>query len=71
MASTPAVATAEREGIRFTLHEGAGSYGDEATERLAVDPRGPSRRRGLQMELDPRDLVRLTEARVHEIASRT
>jgi Cys-tRNA(Pro)/Cys-tRNA(Cys) deacylase len=27
-------------------------------------------RRGLQLELDPRDLVRLTDARVHEIASR-
>jgi Cys-tRNA(Pro)/Cys-tRNA(Cys) deacylase len=27
-------------------------------------------RRGLQVELDPRDLVRLTDARVHEIASR-
>jgi Cys-tRNA(Pro)/Cys-tRNA(Cys) deacylase len=27
-------------------------------------------RRGLQLELDPRDLVRLTGARVHEIASR-
>jgi len=26
--------------------------------------------RGLQLELDPRDLVRLTDARVHEIASR-
>jgi Cys-tRNA(Pro)/Cys-tRNA(Cys) deacylase len=27
-------------------------------------------RRGLQLELDPNDLVRLTNARVHEIASR-
>jgi Cys-tRNA(Pro)/Cys-tRNA(Cys) deacylase len=27
-------------------------------------------RRGLQLELDPRDLIRLTDARVHEIASR-
>jgi Cys-tRNA(Pro)/Cys-tRNA(Cys) deacylase len=27
-------------------------------------------RRGLQLELDPRDLVRLTGAQVHEIASR-
>jgi Cys-tRNA(Pro)/Cys-tRNA(Cys) deacylase len=27
-------------------------------------------RRGLQVKLDPRDLVRLTDARVHEIASR-
>ena len=27
-------------------------------------------RRGLQVELDPHDLVRLTDARVHEIASR-
>jgi Cys-tRNA(Pro)/Cys-tRNA(Cys) deacylase len=27
-------------------------------------------RRGLQLELDPNDLVRLTGARVHEIASR-
>jgi Cys-tRNA(Pro)/Cys-tRNA(Cys) deacylase len=28
-------------------------------------------RRGLQLELDPNDLVRLTDARVHEIASRS
>ena len=28
-------------------------------------------RRGLQMELDPRDLVRITDARVHPIASGT
>jgi Cys-tRNA(Pro)/Cys-tRNA(Cys) deacylase len=27
-------------------------------------------RRGLQLELDPRELVRLADARVHEIASR-
>ena len=27
-------------------------------------------RRGLQLELDPNDLVRLTDAKVHEIASR-
>jgi Cys-tRNA(Pro)/Cys-tRNA(Cys) deacylase len=151
MAQTPAVATAERAGIRFALHEyehdsGAASYGQEAAEKLDVDPArlfktlvvsvdgvlavamvpvarqldlkalgkrakladkaqaqaatgyvagGTSPlgqrktlpthldasalehetilvnagRRGLQMELDPRDLVRLTDARVHEIAS--
>lgn len=152
VAQTPAVATAEREGIRFALHEyehdpGAASYGLEAAEKLAVEParifktlvvsvdgelavalvpveaqldlkalgkrakladkghaqsvtgyvsggtsplgqrkRLPTHvdasaldhetilvnggRRGLQMELDPNDLVRLTDARVYEIASR-
>jgi Cys-tRNA(Pro)/Cys-tRNA(Cys) deacylase len=151
MASTPAVASAERAGIRFALREyehdpKATSYGDEAAEKLGVEPqrlfktlvvsvdgelhvamvpvsaqldmkalgkraaladkgraeaatgyvaggtsplgqrkRLPAHldasalehetilvnagRRGLQMELDPRDLARLTEARVHEIAS--
>jgi Cys-tRNA(Pro)/Cys-tRNA(Cys) deacylase len=121
MAQTPAVTTAEREGIRFTLHEyehdpKAASYGLEAAEKLDVDParlfktlvvsvdgtlavamvpveaqldlkrkKLPTHldasaldhetilvnagRRGLQMELDPHDLVRLTDARVHEIAS--
>jgi Cys-tRNA(Pro)/Cys-tRNA(Cys) deacylase len=151
VASTPAVATAERAGIRFALHEyehdpKTSSYGDEAAAKLGVDParlfktlvvsvdgvlavamvpvssqldlkalgkraaladrsrahaatgyvaggtsplgqrkRLPTHldasafehetilvnagRRGLQMELDPRDLARLTEARVHEIAS--
>jgi Cys-tRNA(Pro)/Cys-tRNA(Cys) deacylase len=151
MAQTPAVATAEREGIRFTLHEyehdpGAQSLGLEAAAKLDVDParlfktlvvsidgalavamvpvesqldlkslgkrarladkgqaqaatgyvsggtsplgqrkRLPTHldasalehetilvnagRRGLQMELDPRDLVRLTGAQVQEIAS--
>ena len=151
MAPTPAVTAAERAGIRFSLHEYAhdpktASYGDEAAEKLDVDPRrlfktlvvsvdgelavacvpvpdqldlkalgkrvqladkghaqkvtgyvsgGTSPlgqrkplpthvdasalehetilvnagRRGLQMELDPRDLVRLTDARVHPIAS--
>jgi Cys-tRNA(Pro)/Cys-tRNA(Cys) deacylase len=43
MASTPAVAAAERAGIDFTLHEyahdpAAGSYGLEAAEKLGVDP---------------------------------
>src|SRR5712691_8768663 len=43
MAQTPAVATAEREGIRFALHEyehdpSAASYGAEAAEKLDVDP---------------------------------
>jgi Cys-tRNA(Pro)/Cys-tRNA(Cys) deacylase len=152
MAQTPAVATAQREGISFTLHEyehdpKAASYGLEAAEKLDVDParlfktlvvsvdgalavalvpvsaqldlkalgkraqladKGHAERttgyvsggtsplgqrkalpthldasalehetilvnggrRGLQLELDPRDLVRLTDARVHEIASR-
>ena len=151
MAPTPAVTAAERAGIRFSLHEyehdpNAASYGDEAAEKLDVDPRrlfktlvvsvdgelavacvpvpaqldlkslgkrvqladkghaqkvtgyvsgGTSPlgqrkqlpthidasalehetilvnagRRGLQMELDPNDLVRLTDARVHPIAS--
>jgi Cys-tRNA(Pro)/Cys-tRNA(Cys) deacylase len=151
MAPTPAVTAAERAGIRFSLHEyehdpKAASYGDEAAEKLDVDPRrlfktlvvsvdgelavacvpvpdqldlkslgkrvqladkghaqkvtgyvsgGTSPlgqrktlpthvdasalehetilvnagRRGLQMELDPHDLVRLTDARVHPIAS--
>jgi Cys-tRNA(Pro)/Cys-tRNA(Cys) deacylase len=151
MASTPAVTVAERAGIRFSLHEyehdpRSTSYGDEAAEKLDVDParlfktlvvsvdgelavacvpvpsqldlkalgkrahladkgqaqkvtgyvsggtsplgqrkRLPTHvdssalehetilvnagRRGLQLELDPRDLVRLTDARVHPIAS--
>ena len=151
MASTPAVTAAERAGIRFSLHEydhdpNATSYGDEAAEKLDVEPArlfktlvisidgelavacvpvqaqldlrslgkrvqladkahaqkvtgyvsgGTSPlgqrkqlpthvdasalghrtilvnagRRGLQLELDPHDLVRLTGARVHEIAS--
>ena len=151
MASTPAVTVAERAGIAFSLHEyehdpRSASYGDEAAEKLDVDParlfktlvvsvdgelvvacvpvpsqldlkalgkrahladkgqaqkvtgyvsggtsplgqrkRLPTHidasalehetilvnagRRGLQLELDPRDLVRLTAARVHPIAS--
>jgi Cys-tRNA(Pro)/Cys-tRNA(Cys) deacylase len=151
VAATPAIRAAEAAGIRFSLHEyehdaRASSYGDEAAEKLDVDPRrlfktlvvsvdgalavacvpvsaqldlkrlgkrasladkGQAQRatgyvsggtsplgqrkrlpthidssaleyetilvnagrRGLQLELDPRDLVRLTEATVHEIAS--
>jgi Cys-tRNA(Pro)/Cys-tRNA(Cys) deacylase len=43
MASTPAVAAAERAGIDFVLHEyehdaAAESYGMEAAEKLGVDP---------------------------------
>jgi Cys-tRNA(Pro)/Cys-tRNA(Cys) deacylase len=43
MASTPAVAAAERAGIEFALHEyehdpSAESYGLEAAEKLGVDP---------------------------------
>jgi len=43
MASTPAVAAAERAGIDFDLHEyahdpAADSYGLEAAEKLGVDP---------------------------------
>jgi Cys-tRNA(Pro)/Cys-tRNA(Cys) deacylase len=43
MASTPAVAAAERAGIDFALHEyehdpAAESYGLEAAEKLGVDP---------------------------------
>ncbi|HUJ92960.1 MAG TPA: Cys-tRNA(Pro) deacylase [Gaiellaceae bacterium] len=152
MASTPAIATAERAGIRFELHAyehdpAAESYGLEAAEKLGADParvfktlvaeidgalavacvpveaqldlkalgkraqladktqaeratgyvsggisplgqrrRLPTHvdesalehetilvsagRRGLQIELDPRDLVRLTEARVGPIAAK-
>jgi Cys-tRNA(Pro)/Cys-tRNA(Cys) deacylase len=151
MAQTPAVAAAERAGVRFSLREyehdpSVGSYGQEAAEKLDVEParlfktlvvsvggaltvaivpvdrqldlkalgkrakladkghaqaatgyvsggtsplgqrkRLPTHldasalghgtilvnagRRGLQIELDPRDLVRLTDARVHAIAS--
>jgi len=150
MASTPAIAAAERAGIRFAVHEyahdpAAESYGLEAAEKLGVDPArvfktlvvsldgalavacvpvearldlralgkraelaerkraeaatgyvaggisplGQRRalpaavdasalehetilvsagRRGLQIELDPRDLVRLTSAEVYAIA---
>jgi Cys-tRNA(Pro)/Cys-tRNA(Cys) deacylase len=152
MARTPAIATAERAGIRFSLHAyehdpGAESYGHEAAETLGLDParvfktlvasidgalavacvpvateldlkalgkrarmadktqaeratgyvsggisplgqrrRLPTHvdasaldhatifvsagRRGLQIELDPRDLVRLTEASVSPLAAR-
>jgi Cys-tRNA(Pro)/Cys-tRNA(Cys) deacylase len=152
VASTPAIAIVEREGVRFALHEydhdpASASFGDEAVEKLgwdaarvfktlvvAVDgelhvacvpvsaqldlkalgkrvqladkeqasrttgyvtggtsPLGQRKRlpthvdasalehetilvnggrRGLQLELDPNDLVRLTGARVHAIASR-
>jgi Cys-tRNA(Pro)/Cys-tRNA(Cys) deacylase len=43
VASTPAVATAERVGIRFALHEyehdpKTTSYGEEAAAKLGVDP---------------------------------
>jgi Cys-tRNA(Pro)/Cys-tRNA(Cys) deacylase len=43
MASTPAVAAAERAGIEFAIHEyehdpAAESYGLEAAEKLGVDP---------------------------------
>jgi Cys-tRNA(Pro)/Cys-tRNA(Cys) deacylase len=43
MASTPAIAAAERAGIRFALHEyehdtAADSYGLEAAEKLGADP---------------------------------
>ena len=151
MASTPAINVVEQAGIPFRLHEyehdpAATSYGDEAAEKLAVDPgrlfktlvvsvdgalhvacvpvsaqldlkalgkrarmadkaqaqaatgyvsggtsplgqrkRHPTHldesafahttvlvnggRRGLQIELDPRDLQRLTAAQVHAIAS--
>lgn len=151
MARTRAIATAERAGVAFSLHEyeheeSAESYGLEAAEKLGVDPArlfktlvvsvdgtlevacvpvaaqldlkalgkraalaekahaeratgyvsggisplGQRRalpmhldssalehatvyvsagRRGLQIELDPRDLVRLTNAQVHAIAA--
>ena len=43
MAATPAITAAERGGHRFSLHEyehdpRASSYGDEAAEKLGVDP---------------------------------
>ena len=43
MASTPALTAVERAGIPFSLHEyehdpNAASYGDEAAEKLDVDP---------------------------------
>ena len=151
MASTPAIATAQRAGVRYELHEyehdpTAESYGLEAAEKPGVDParvfktlvascdgklcvaclpvtrqldlkalgkraqmadrthaeratgyvsggisplgqrrRLPTHldesalehetilvsagRRGLQIELDPRDLVRLTGASVHRLAA--
>jgi Cys-tRNA(Pro)/Cys-tRNA(Cys) deacylase len=152
VAATPAIRALEQAGVGFSLHEyehdpRATSYGEEAAEKLDVDParlfktlvvsvdgalavacvpvtaqldlkrlgkrarmadkgqaqaatgyvsggtsplgqrrRLPTHldasalqhetilvnggRRGLQLELDPRDLVRLADARVHEIASR-
>jgi Cys-tRNA(Pro)/Cys-tRNA(Cys) deacylase len=151
VAATPAIRAAEDAGIAFSLHEyehdpRAASYGDEAAEKLGIDPQrlfktlvvsvdgvlavacvpvsaqldlkrlgkrarmadkgqaqsatgyvsggtsplGQRRqlpthldssalehatilvnggRRGLQIELDPRDLVQLTGAEVHAIAS--
>jgi Cys-tRNA(Pro)/Cys-tRNA(Cys) deacylase len=48
---------------RLPTHVDASALGHE---RILVN----AGRRGLQMELDPNDLVRLTGARVHEIASR-
>jgi Cys-tRNA(Pro)/Cys-tRNA(Cys) deacylase len=151
MAATPAIRAAEDAGIAFSLHEyehdpRAASYGDEAAEKLGIDPqrlfktlvvsvdgaltvacvpvsaqldlkrlgkrarmaaKGQAQsatgyvsggtsplgqrkqlpthldssalqhatilvnggRRGLQIELDPRDLVQLTGAEVHAIAS--
>ncbi len=151
MAATPAIKAAEAAGVRFSVHEyehdpAASSYGEEAAEKLAIDPAqlfktlvvsvdgdlevacvpvsaqldlkalgkrarladkaqaqaatgyvsgGTSPlgqrkrlrthldesafehetilvnggRRGLQLELDPYDLERLTDARVHAIAS--
>ena len=43
MAQTPAIATVQRAGIRYTLHEyahdpAADSYGLEAAEKLGADP---------------------------------
>ena len=43
MARTPAIAAAERAGLRFTLREyahdpAADSYGLEAAEKLGADP---------------------------------
>jgi Cys-tRNA(Pro)/Cys-tRNA(Cys) deacylase len=151
VAATPAIKAAEDAGVRFSLHEyehdpASTSYGDEAAEKLGIDParlfktlvvsvdadlevacvpvsaqldlralgkrarmadKGQAQaatgyvsggtsplgqrkrlrthldesafeyetilvnggRRGLQLELDPHDLARLTGARVHAIAS--
>ena len=92
MPSTPALTAAERAGIRFLLHEyehdpKATSYGDEAVEKLDVDPVRLFKTLVVSVDgelavacvpvsaqldlkaLDPRDLVRLTGARVHPIAS--
>ena len=43
MAATPAIKAAEEAGVRFALHEyehdpAASSYGDEAAEKLRIDP---------------------------------
>jgi Cys-tRNA(Pro)/Cys-tRNA(Cys) deacylase len=43
VAATPAIKAAEDAGVRFTLHEyehdpAASSYGDEAAEKLGIDP---------------------------------
>ena len=85
MAPTPAIRALEEAGVRFALHEyehdpKSASYGAEAADKLDVEIDASALehetilvnggRRGLQIELDPRALVRLTDARVHEIASR-
>jgi Cys-tRNA(Pro)/Cys-tRNA(Cys) deacylase len=43
VAATPAIKAAEEAGVRFALHEyehdpAASSYGDEAAEKLRIDP---------------------------------
>ena len=63
VASTPAVAAAEKAGIEFSLHEYDHDPAAEH-ERIMVS----AGHRGLQIELSPDDFVLLTGARVHPIA---
>jgi Cys-tRNA(Pro)/Cys-tRNA(Cys) deacylase len=77
VAATPAIAAAERAGIRFSLHEyehdqQATSYGLEAVEKLDVEPERLFKTLVVAVDGELRvahDLVGLTGARVHEIAS--
>jgi prolyl-tRNA editing enzyme YbaK/EbsC (Cys-tRNA(Pro) deacylase) len=55
---TPAIEAARAAGIAFTIHEYEGVDPGESDYLVSAG------RRGLQLELDPRELVRLTDARV-------